>query len=566
IARIEIIRGPGSAVFGADAFAGVINIMTKTKEDIEGTETGFRIGRFDTQNAWLLHGSSWRDFDMALTLEYHQTDGHQELIDIDAQTYYDNFFGTDASLAPGPINLQRRNLDARLDISKENWQFRAGYQGRDNFGTGTGGAQALDPQGRFVNNRLNADLTYHNAQLIDNWDLTAQIAHFKSSYRPTRDIILFPPGAFGGLYPEGFIGNPGVSERQTRFSLSGFYTGFEKHMIRFGTGYYYGDLYDVVHFANYGINPKTGVMLPPGSRLVDLSDTPYAFLPEKIRKNWYLFLQDAWRFAAGWELTAGVRYDNYSDFGSTLNPRLALVWQTRPNLTTKLLYGHAFRAPSFQELYNINNPVALGNAHLEPETIETGELAFDYQVPTRDLRFALNLFTYKWSDAILFSPNPAGTTFVAQNVGSQKGHGLELEAKWKISPKINLSGNYAFQNSTDEETDHDAGNAPHHSAYLRTDWLFLPQWLFNAQLNWIADRQRVYSDPRAPIDDYTTLDLTLRRQDIKQHWDLAVSVRNVLDNEVREPSPGPDVEGIIGIPHDIPSAGRHYFIELRYHF
>jgi iron complex outermembrane receptor protein len=49
IARIEIIKGPGSALYGADAFAGVINLITKTKADIEGTEVDLRGGSFNTQ-------------------------------------------------------------------------------------------------------------------------------------------------------------------------------------------------------------------------------------------------------------------------------------------------------------------------------------------------------------------------------------------------------------------------------------------------------------------------------------------------------------------------------------
>ncbi|MCP4700411.1 MAG: TonB-dependent receptor plug domain-containing protein, partial [Gammaproteobacteria bacterium] len=56
IARIEIIRGPGGAVYGADAMAGVVNIITKTAKDIDGIETGMRAGSFDTQSAWVLYG------------------------------------------------------------------------------------------------------------------------------------------------------------------------------------------------------------------------------------------------------------------------------------------------------------------------------------------------------------------------------------------------------------------------------------------------------------------------------------------------------------------------------
>jgi iron complex outermembrane receptor protein len=165
IARIEVIRGPGSAVYGADAFSGVINIITKTKEDIDGTEVGARIGSFNTHEVWALHGDNWGSFDIALVLEYHETDGQRKIIEHDAQTNFDQVFNTDASLAPGPVNLSHRNLDARLDISKNNWQLRAGYQGRHDLGGGAGGGLALDPYMRHSDDRFNADLTYHNPTL-----------------------------------------------------------------------------------------------------------------------------------------------------------------------------------------------------------------------------------------------------------------------------------------------------------------------------------------------------------------------------------------------------------------
>ena len=89
IKRIEIIRGPGSAVYGADAYSGVINILTKTANDIAGTEIGGRVGSFDSQSVWLLHGATYNETKVGLTLEYNTTDGHREIIDADAQTRLD---------------------------------------------------------------------------------------------------------------------------------------------------------------------------------------------------------------------------------------------------------------------------------------------------------------------------------------------------------------------------------------------------------------------------------------------------------------------------------------------
>jgi iron complex outermembrane receptor protein len=78
-------------------------------------------------------------------------------------------------------------------------------------------------------------------------------------------------------------------------------------------------------------------------------------------------------------------------FPRSINPRLALVWEPRFNLTSKLLYGSAFRPPALHELYNKNNPSNTGNPDLDPETIDTYELVFDYR-PTSRLRSIVNIF------------------------------------------------------------------------------------------------------------------------------------------------------------------------------
>jgi len=442
IQRIEVIRGPGSAVYGADAFAGVINIITKTALDIDGTEIGGRGSSFDTWDGWMLHGGTYKGFEVAAMLEYHDTDGQRENIDADLQTLFDSIFGTNASLAPGPVNVQRENIDARLDVHRGNWRMRAGLQRRQDIGTGPGLAQALDPDGRFESDRWNVDLTYHNPLLTEHWDLEAQVSYFDTSQEVDRNVLLFlrgtvlpispdgniSPVGIPALFANGFIGNPEVFERHARFNVSAFYTGFERHVLRMGVGFNYANIWKVKESKNFGIDPSTGTRIePPGGRLVETTDTPFVFLNEGDRKNYYFFLQDSWRFANDWELTGDVRYDNFSDFGNTVNPRFALVWQTRQNLTSKLLYGEAFRAPSFAETRNINNPVALGNPDLEPEKIRTVELAFDY-FPIEDLRLSSNVYRYLWSDIIRFVPDPGATSSTAQNTGEQTGYGLEIEA------------------------------------------------------------------------------------------------------------------------------------------
>lgn len=564
IERIEVIRGPGSAVYGADASAGVINIITKTKEGINGTEIGGRFGSFGTYDGWALHGNTWNGFDVAAMVEYHNTEGQKKTIPSDAQTYYDNAFGTHASLAPGSVSLQRDNLDVRLDISKDNWRFRSGLQHRSNIGTGAGVAQALDPHGRYASNRWNADLTYHNADLFEDWDITAQLSYFNTSQVVQKDSLLFPPNSFPG-FPNGVIGNPEVFERHARANFSAFYSGFDRHTVRVGTGFNYSSIYDVRETKNYRLVPN---QLPQPlsndsiNSVKDVSNSADAFLTPGSRRDYFAFLQDEWKFAKDWELTTGVRYDYYSDFGSTVNPRLALIWETRQDLTTKFLYGRAFRAPSWAEAHVLNNPVSIGNPNLKPETINTIELAFDYR-PDDKLRFGLNVFNYWWSDIIQFSPDGKGTR-TAKNAGQQTGYGLELEADWRISPTLSLLGNYSYQQSTDESTHHDAGYAPHHKVYVRGDWEFLQDWHLTPQIDWVIGRQRPAEDDRPSTPDYLWADLTIRRKYLLDHWEAAFSIRNLFNANAREPSPAGTP--VAPIRYDLPLPGRYFYGEIRFNF
>ena len=118
--------------------------------------------------------------------------------------------------------------------------------------------------------------------------------------------------------------------------------------------------------------------------------------------------------------------------------------------------------------------------------------------------------------------------------------------------------NYAYQKTTNELTDQQQPFIPKQQFYLDARWTFQPQWLLSAQLNWVGDRKREISDSRSDIEDYTLVNLTLRRKNIAKDWEIAVSIKNVLDEDIREPSAG-------AIADDYPMNERSAFIELSYH-
>ncbi len=574
IARVEIIRGPGSAVYGADAFAGVINVITKSAAEMDGTSISATAGSFGTVQTAILHGKTYDDLDIAFSMQYSGTDGDDgRVIDRDGQTFWDNQGGTNVSLAPGPLDTRAKRLDTRLEFRWDNWQIRGWNWRQKDLGVGPGLAQALDPKGYAETDNWLVDMRYKNDGIAPDFDIESKIS-FMDIKNVTKQT-LFPQGAelpidgdgnlnpvsFVGIIPftEGMIGNPEIYEQHYRADTAIFWTGLENHRWRFAAGAFYSELQGK-ETKNYGTGVIDGTEADVDGRLTDVSGTEYVYAPNQRRTVYYLSVQDEWYLAADWDLTAGIRYDSYSDVGDTFNPRAALIWHPSYSLSTKLLYGQAFRAPSFQELYAQNNPVKEGNENLKPENIKTLELALDYQ-HTFDQRYAASIFAYEIDDQIVYVAN--GGVPKAQNVGRQEGRGFELEMQWSATYTLDILANYAYQKSRDKTNRSDAPDSPQQQAYIKANWRFLPGWNLHTQATHIMQRARAYNDNRTDIDNYTLVNLALRKTDFADHWDITVRVSNVFDKNVYEPSPA---EVAPFVPGDYPLAGRSWYATAKYQF
>ncbi len=557
ISKIEVIRGPGSALYGADAFAGVINIHTKGPEEISGFAMGAGIGSFDTKSSWMQFGGNSGQMSYSASIEYVTTDGHKETISQDAQTALDQVFGTDASEAPGPINAMRDMVESRVEFNMSDWTVRLGHQGRYNVGTGPGLTEALDNNGRFASNRYNLDITKEFPKLFDDFSLVSQISYYQDSQEVEDDIFLFPPGAFGGTFPDAFIGNPEFKEEIVRLNLSSLYEGFANHLVRTGVGGYWGDVYEVKESKNF--NPDFS---PKSTGTTTVDDTDEIWLPEKERTNLFAYIQDEWKFAENWQLITGVRFDHYSDFGDTTNPRLSLIWATTDDLTTKFLYGRAFRAPSLQELFVTSNPVSLGNPSLKPEIIDSYEIGVSYQAD-RKLLLASNLFYYEIRDFINFVEEGGGQNR-AQNIGRREGYGAEFEFNYELATNLKLVANYSYQRAKDRQTDNDVGSAPNHEVYGRLEYDPKVNVQFGVEINWVGEQKRQDGDERKPTPSYTTLDVKYTQKNVVPNMNISVSILNLTDVDVREPSPSG--VPVAAIAEDYPSPGRSFTTEVSYSF
>ncbi len=545
IQRVEVVRGPGSAVYGADAFAGVINVITKKAKDIPGTQLGVRAGNWDSQSGWGQHGNHWAGWDIAASIQYQHTQGDPgRVIQEDIQTQFDRAIGTNVSFAPDPMNTRFKSLNTHLNLQRKHWDISFWAFNSLDIGTRIGGAGALDPQGGADAAQYLGDIRFSTEDWFDDWEFLAHLSYLDSDVHAKVNLFpknsVLPIGVDGEIasmpsspfnliaFPNGVMEDVRHVQKIPSIELSTIYKGLDKHLLRFSAGFRYEEI-SIENASNYGNGVIDG-MNPPAvvdGTLTDKTGTPFAFLRDTDRAIGSMVLQDEWQVAHDWHLTAGVRYDQYSDFGSTFNPRFALVWDINEQLTSKFLYGKAFRAPSFTELGTQNNPVLLGNKNLKPEIINTVEWAFDYR-PTSSLRTGLNLYYYHIDDLITATPfNNKMSRY--ENSGNQEGYGTELEWNWKLCDQWSLAGNYAWQYSTNDHLDLRVYNVPEHHVYFASVWQFLPNWQFQSQLNWVGGRVSWPNDTR-PLDDYETVDFTLNGKKLWGHVNLAASLRNAFNN------------------------------------
>jgi iron complex outermembrane receptor protein len=582
ISRIEIIRGPGSAIYGADAYAGVINVITKELTQIKAASYGVSFGSFNSSNLWYQNAFSLGEVNLGFALETLKSDGDdQRVMTRDLQSIFDDLLGTSASKAPGALNTNYNILDLRLSADWNDFNTNLWYWDNDKAGVGAGAGQALDPSGTQDTTIYQFDVNYD--WTLSNWDATAQYSFYKLKDRAQFSVLpanaILPLGADGnldlgapvgiGLFTEGFLGNPQPTEKLHSLDFTMVSNDFVDHKIRIGFGASHRKL-TANEEKNFGpgvvdIEALTalfaqGLPMIINGTLTDVSHSSNIFVKDVERKNYYLSMQDQWKFANDWELTTGIRYDHYDDFGTTINPRIALLWEVSQSISTKLLYGRAFRAPAFDTLYAINNPVGIGNPNLEPETIDTIEFSINQHLQ-HGLQWSLNLFSYDSENLIEFIPDSGASTTTAQNFKNQKGYGFEGELSWKSDNHV-WEANYSWQKSEDKNTSIEIPLAPQQLFHAIYYFDYSEQISLNAKMNWIGDRDREVGDTRDPLDSFSTIDLAIHwKLGTLEQWKLSLIGKNIFDEHAYEPT-HPLVPAVLGPISDYPIQGRSVYLQL----
>ncbi len=571
VKRIEVIRGPASALYGSEAYAGVINLITYGKED--GNELAVSIGE-------LAHkGLSFRNnikinqgWGLNLSGEYYSRNADtSRIVEADAQTIFDALFGSNASLAPTHLNDAIRQTSLNLKLYSEHWQISSRLMDMDSP-TMAGVANAITRDAAIKHDVRSLSISYDSKDWLTNWHINPVFSHINAEsdflYKIFPDGSILPIGNDGNVnfadpagivtFTDGLLGYPSTQYQVNEMELPFSYFGALNHKARFSLGYRkeQATMSESKNFGPGVINGTEGIV--GAARLTDVTGTEFIFLPDSSREVFFVSAQDIWKVSDHVELTVGLRYDDYSDVGSTLTPRATLVWENSDKLTTKLLYGSAFRAPSFQEKFVTNNPAGLGNADLDNETLDSFELSFSYIINSKAW-VNLNTYRYKAESLIQFVPDANQTTSTTQNINQLDGEGVEMELFWQPRQNLKLNVNGAWQSTRNNFAGQEQPFVPRQMLFAKLNWQLSPQWQLNLSSKGIFNREREAGDTRQPVKNYWLTKLNI--QYTRQNWTASLSIKNLFDEDIREPASLNS-----GIINDFPMNQRQSIVELSYQF
>jgi len=259
------------------------------------------------------------------------------------------------------------------------------------------------------------------------------------------------------------------------------------------------------------------------------------------------FLEDIWDITDDIRLTTGVRYDRYSDFDSEFSPRVGLTWEYIKGYDLKLLYGHAFRAPTFDEII-FRDP----SSELDPETIDTYEVSLGAEF-TSSFN-SRGTFYYRVEEDRIFATLSRSPYNYVNASSKSRDHGFEIEGKYDFGRGTYLAGNYSYMSFNLGPTVH-VGNVMTNirlSRYLN----------FYADCNFFDGLERGPDDTRDDPSGAAVVNATLIAKKFLKGFEgleLRGSVYNLFDKDWRSPMPAP-------IPNDWPIPGINYLLEIKYKF
>ena len=513
--RIEIIRGPGSALYGTSALFAVINIITKQGTDLDGGQAALEGGSYGRKKGSAIFGQK-----LASGLEFTLAG---QWMDIQGPDLYFKEFDapeTNSGRAPGRDWDKSRGFYAALDY--HGLSFQGAFTSRMK-GVPTASFETLFNDGR--------EETKDNLGFME--------IQFERDLGKNKNILV--RGYYNrydttGVYP--------YADTLTTENASDSWVGGEARFrwdLAESNRLIVGMEYQNHISLNYHYSDENGVYTN--------ANWPFSVVS--------FFGQDEFQIAHNFSLTMGLRYDDYSNTKVHLSPRLAAVYHPFPASTVKLLYGEAFRIPSAYEI-NLNDPWGgyKPNSNLKPEVIRTLELGWEQQFGKKLYGF-LSLFRYRMSDLMDWVIDPADGLFQSRNIAVVDAYGLELGLQGQLSTDIRFFSSYSWQHSRGSLTDQPLTNSPVH---LLKGGLAISLFdAFSAAIQGTYESSRLSIDG-ARTDPFALANLTLLSRPLFGRVVVSFQARNVFDAKYGYPG------GVEHVQPVIFQNGRSFVFRAEYHF
>ena len=515
VRRIEIIRGPGSALYGSNAVVAVISIITREAGDFHEAEASVSAGNRSTQRGHVSLGSGSIGNNYLLSLDESTTDGGGDTV------------LRDSAGVSGQTNFWRRQRSGYLSVTSGDWNLFAMHLNKRR-GSLLDATNRIDTSTDIAIRQSFAGLSWKHDG--GEWDM---------EWRNDADWFDLDPRwqTFGGpsyqrspvknltLSGQGLLRWRGWRNHEWTASLS------YEHIRQFDVRNVVSGV-DVTATVNHNRNTTRGV-------------------PS-------LVLQDEWRPVDEVALTAGLRLERYSDVGSSASPRLAAIWHASPRLDFKAMFARAFRAPNFIELYSANNPSIIGNSNVKPEIMDTAEAG----VSLHDGIWRLdgNVFYSRFHQRITrVAPSP-----LTINIGRTDLQGFEIELRADVQKDLYGSMTYSFQRGESRNAGVRTLLADVPAQLLRVSGdmplpVFGQDIHLHGDVHWIGPQRRASGDTRPMLGSATLADVSVRMGSLVAGLSASLVVENVFNQKTYSPVTNP-------LMSDLRIFERDWMLQMSYEF
>lgn len=488
IDHIEVIRGPGSALYGSSALFAVVNVIPKSGTNFKNGEISLTLGNYGThkERATFSH-----TFDDNATLLVSATRYHS---DGDTNLYYKEFDDRSTN------NGYAQNIDSDnaykvyMQYKSDDFSLESLYVKRDKdvptapWGTVFNKAvNTLDERG-FIKANYKTDIT----EKIDiSTGLAYNYYNFTGKYLYEDDGIVSSYDHNPSAWVDGTI-DIRYKQNDKLEWLAGVYGMYsiEESLIYDYDGVNYMDI-------NRPINS-------------------YAF-----------YLQSLYKASEKLTFNLGLRCDYYDSFGSHLSPRLSAIYALTESSSLKMLYGQAFRAPNGYELNYDDGDYLKGNSALTEETLSSYEIIFEHHFSTKH-SLTLNGYYYKMNDLIRQIEDPLDGLLVFKNLDNAESKGVQVDYRLDPVKDIETAYNYTYQYATDAKSNELLVNSPKHLANARVSFPFWEKYRTSLSAQYAGEKIAPNGDN---IDDYLIANISVRGDDIVKGLDLSTTVYNLFDTE-----------------------------------